>query len=377
MKTGKSTQKTLDRRSHGPIIVELGERTYPVYVGSGIVGKLGRYLRTEKTKNAYIISDRSLKKIRASVVQALETSGWQVHEIAVEAGESFKDFSSIYPLYGELLKAKADRNAVLFAVGGGSIGDAAGFVASTYLRGIKWVGLPTTLLAQVDSSVGGKTAVNHASGKNLIGTFHQPSLVVCDTDFLSSLKDSEIVSGLGEVFKYGFIYDRKFLEFTESSVERALHGDQKLLSRLVNDSLKWKARAVSRDEFDRKGVREALNFGHTFGHALESVTKFEVFQHGEAVIWGMRFAIALSHVRGWMNLKHYQAAKASLDRVHVPSLPRSKSTAAYLKPMSHDKKMRNGRLQFVLLREAGRVVSDSEVQPADLVKAFNLMRVRT
>jgi 3-dehydroquinate synthase len=362
--------------------LRLKEKTYEICIGPGEISRLNQALERaahasgKQDKNAFLVSDRALLGIRKKVVRALKASGWNVHEIAVDAGEGLKDFSSIYPIYADLLKLKADRNATLFAIGGGSVGDAAGFIAATYLRGVAWVGVPTTLLAQVDSSIGGKTGINHDAGKNLIGSFHQPRLVVCDTDFLMSLSKREMISGLGEILKYGLVYDPKMLKYTAQNIELVLGHDRVVLTKLIERSLHWKARVVAQDEFDRKGVREALNFGHTFGHALESITKYKIFQHGEAVIWGMRFAVALSFVRGALTKRDFDAACKILSLVEVPNLPSRVTMASYIELMANDKKMRGGRLHFVLLKRIGKTISDSGVTPADLARAYELMRER-
>ena len=212
--------------------VSLGTRSYDVLIGSGVIDGLGKIAKGQ-SKRAVLISDKNLSAHRARTIKALVAGGWRVFEIALEAGENLKDFEKIYPVYGQMLKAGIDRSSTLFALGGGTVGDAAGFIASTYLRGIPWVGIPTTLLGQVDSSIGGKTAVNHSLGKNLVGTFYQPALVVCETDFLKTLSKREVVSGLGEVVKYGLTYDRKFLNYIQKNWQGACALDEKIIRELV------------------------------------------------------------------------------------------------------------------------------------------------
>ena len=351
----------------------MGERSYDIHVGAGAIRELPHWLGHRSSKRAFILSDRRLKAARAALLKSLSQSGWETHEIAVEAGESFKDIQSIYPVYGKLLDAKANRDSVLFALGGGSVGDAAGFVAATYLRGIAWVGVPTTLLAQVDSSIGGKTGINHSSGKNLIGSFHQPELVVCDTDFLKTLGPRELVSGLGEIIKYGLVYDPYFFSYLEKNARDFLRRDPAVLTRAIEKSVSWKCKAVARDELDRKGVREVLNFGHTFGHALESITRYGTYQHGEAVIWGMRFALALSQVRGRLKASVRARADGFLATLNIPPLPRGYGPAQFSAHMSRDKKVRDGRIHFVLVDRIGHAVSDSQVQKEDLFEAYRLL----
>jgi 3-dehydroquinate synthase len=359
------------------IKLPLGERSYEIHIGSGAVRKMPRLLAKNPkmaSKRAFIIADERLKKARAEVVSVLKKSGWVVEEIAVRAGEPLKDIDAVFPIYGELLKRKADRNAVLFALGGGSVGDAAGFIASTYLRGIPWVGIPTTLLAQVDSSVGGKTAINHPTGKNLIGTTYQPSLVICDTDFLKTLSQREMISGLGEVAKYGIIYDPKFLSYLEKNWFSFLEYDTQVMAAAIQRSLFWKCRVVAKDEHDRKGIREALNFGHTFGHALEAATSFRQYQHGEAVIIGMRFALALSEVRGKLSSTERMELDSFLLELQVPPIPKKIKPSAIFALMKKDKKSESGKVRFVLISKAGRTVSDREVTPRDLDAAYRLMQ---
>lgn len=367
-------KKSSSSGKNSQVKVSLGSRSYGISVGSGIIQSLGKLLSKAPSKRAFIVADQNLEIARKALLKSLESAGWETFEIPVQAGESLKDFKNLYPLYGELLKAKANRDSVLFALGGGSVGDAAGFLASTYLRGIAWVGVPTTLLAQVDSSIGGKTAVNHEAGKNLIGTFHQPSLVVCDTDFLKTLSRREIVSGSGEIAKYALIYDSKFLTYLEKNLDALLAQDAKAMTYAIQKSVQWKAKIVARDEFDVKGIREALNFGHTFGHALESLTRYETYQHGEAVIWGMRFALALSQVRKKISPKKREALDLFLSRLEVPALPQGFGPAQFYEVMTKDKKVRGGKIHFVLLKDVGKTTSDSGVTPEDITQAFELVQ---
>jgi 3-dehydroquinate synthase len=354
----------------------LGERSYDIRIGADAIQSLPGWLKHHRTRRAFIVADRTLTQARAALKASLTRAGWEAHEITVDAGEGLKDFRAVYPIYGKLLKAKARRDSVLLALGGGSIGDAAGFVAATYLRGISWVGLPTTLLAQVDSSVGGKTGINHTAGKNLIGAFHQPELVVCDTNFLKTLSGREVVSGLGEVIKYGLIYDPAFFSYLEKHSTRFLKLDRDVLTRAIEKSVAWKCKAVSKDEFDRKGVREALNFGHTFAHALEAATRYKVYQHGEAVLWGMRFALALSQVRGKLDAAERVRVDGFLAGLDVPAVPVGFGPAELFELMTHDKKVRDGKIHFVLLDRIGRSVSDNRVKREDLFAAYRLLGIK-
>ena len=351
--------------------VALGPRSYDVKIGPGAISQLSNF--PAPTKRAFIIADQSLRAARARLKSTLLKAGWEVHEFAVQAGEGLKDFKDIYPLYGKLLAAKAHRDSVLFALGGGSVGDAAGFLAATYLRGIAWVGVPTTLLAQVDSSLGGKTAVNHEQGKNLIGSFHQPSLVICDTDFLKTISPREWISGLGEIVKYGIAFDPAFFKFLLANTPAFLTHDVSVVAHCILRSVQWKAKMVARDEFDRKGAREVLNLGHTFGHVLESMTSYRVYQHGEAVLWGIRFALALSRVRGLLSASELEPIDRFLGKLPVPAIPKNFRPETLLKMMSHDKKVRVGKIHFVLVQHLGKTVSDAGVTGDDLAAAFRLL----
>jgi 3-dehydroquinate synthase len=357
--------------------LKLGRQSYPIRIGAGEIRSLAAFVKARKYSKIFVISDERLSEARSVLLKALEATKLPVSELAVKAGESLKDFRKVYPIYESMLEARVDRDSVLIALGGGSVGDAAGFVASTYLRGIDWIGVPTTLLAQVDSSVGGKTGVNHRVGKNLIGAFHQPALVLCELDFLKTLSPREIVSGLGEVVKYGLTFDLKFLAYLETHLDRMLTLDPKPLQAAVERSLDWKCRSVARDERDRSGVREVLNFGHTFGHALESATRYRRYQHGEAVIWGMRFALALSEVRGHLTAAHRERGDAILRRLPVPPIPKKLERDFIFSFMKKDKKSSGGKIRFVLLDRLGHSVSDSGVKPADLERAYAMLQEKS
>ncbi len=358
--------------SESQVRISIGERSYKVVVGSGVIDRLGKIYQGE-SKTAVLISDRRLGDHRARVLKSLQSSGWKVNEILVDAGEQLKNFYTIYPLYGQLLDLGIDRSSTLFALGGGTIGDAAGFIASTFLRGIKWVGLPTTLLGQVDSGIGGKTGINHEKGKNLIGSFYQPALVVCETDFLKTLSKREIISGLGEVVKYGLTYDYKFFSYVRDHWTEAVALDLSVLAKLVKNSVSFKAKAVSKDEFDRKGAREVLNFGHTFGHALEKLTDYKGFQHGEAVLWGMRFAIALSRVKKKLSMKAWQEADDFLRQISLPPLPNFENSEVF-KLMAKDKKAKDSKVRFVLLKKIGESVLNRNITEQDLETALEILK---
>ncbi len=353
--------------------INLGARSYPVIIGKSASEILGPFLSKRRSKKVFVLSDERLVQARRALVRSLKSQGLIVHDIPLKAGERLKDIHSVYAIYGELLKAKADRDSVIVALGGGSVGDVAGFVAATYMRGIDWVGLPTTLLAQVDSSVGGKTGMNHTTGKNLIGAFHQPILVICDTSFLKTLGPREMVSGMGEIVKCALTFDPKFFNYLVKNIDHLMSSDPSVLQYCIQKSLEWKSKAVAKDEFDRTGVREVLNFGHTFGHALETETDYKKYQHGEAVILGMRFALALSERRGVLSILEREKMDALLCRFPIAPIPATIKMNQIFSHMKKDKKSENGSIRFVLLDRLGHSVSDRGVTTQDLVEAFLML----
>lgn len=351
------------------IKLKLDKKTYPIIVGENILSFINDYL-PERTSKIIVISDERLVSQRRKLLRALKETGKTVHEISVAAGEGLKDIKAVYPLYGQLLELRADRDSLLIALGGGTIGDVVGFIAATYMRGINWIGVPTTLLAQVDSSVGGKTGINHVSGKNLIGAFHQPSLVVCDVTFLKTLGLRERISGLGEIIKYSFTFDKKYFKWLEAKLPELLKGSPVVLTEAITKSLEWKCHSVSQDVEDRSGVREILNFGHTFGHALEAATHYKKFQHGEAVIWGMRFALLLSEERKRLSAKKRLRMDELLQKLEVPAIPKNLKKDHIFAHMKRDKKSEGNVVRFVLLDDVGHSVSDRTVTKEDLDRVF-------
>lgn len=357
------------------IRLALGNRGYPIWVGAGALEKAAResarlFASQGQAPHAFIVADARLAKGRARLERALKRAGWKVSGIRVKASERFKDLRQLLPVYEALIRSGADRRTVLFALGGGVVGDAAGFVAGTFMRGIPWVGVPTTLLAQVDSSIGGKTAVNSPAGKNLIGVFHQPVAVACEPLLLKTLPRRELISGLGEMIKYGLIYDPRFFRRLERDWKKITSGDERALAHAISACARHKARAVARDERDVLGVREVLNFGHTVGHALESATRYATFRHGEAIILGMRAAVELSRLRGHLSAAAAARVDAFLAKLPVPRVPRRVSPRALLALLRHDKKAIAGRVRFVLLDRIGHAVLDRDVSDAEILAAI-------
>lgn len=346
------------------------ERGHDIYVGHGILN--GRVLPrvTADRSRAFVFYDERLRERSLALASELEAIGWHTTLFHVRGGESLKEIGQVFRLYGLLLRNGADRASVVYVLGGGSLGDAIGFVASTYMRGISWVNIPTTLLAQVDSAIGGKTGINHPVGKNLIGAFHQPMRVICDTALMSSLPGRDRVSGLGEIIKYALISDKKLFETLERDWTRIIDLEPGVIEHAVACCAELKARIVEHDEHDRLGVREVLNFGHTVGHALEKFCGYGKFRHGEAVLWGMRVAVALSETRGHLASSERARIDALLQAIPTPRLPRNLKLENVVRLIQFDKKKYRGKVRFVLLKRIGKACLDPGVSESELREAL-------
>ena len=335
------------------LIVDLGDdRSYPIYIGSGIL--LDRELWTDISQNRHVavVSNETVMPLYGdSLAQTLSRTP---NAITIQDGEEFKTLATYSKLIDELLEQKLDRSSILIALGGGVVGDITGFVAASYYRGIPYVQVPTTLLAQVDSAVGGKTAINHARGKNLIGAFYQPMAVVIDVDTLASLPQSIYVEGLAEVIKYGVIADANFFEWLEENVEAVLRREPEALAFIIQRSCEIKAEVVAEDE-QEQGRRAILNYGHTFGHAIENLSGYGQLLHGEAVSIGMRLAAELSCK---MNLVGHDVSERISKLLSMYGLPLHCGpidVQQFREAMSKDKKVIDGQLRFILVREIGTV----------------------
>lgn len=350
--------------------VPLASRPYDVYVGAGLLTRFpGLLARHIPGRRAVLVSDnRLLAGPAGKVVHALRRAGWKVDAKALPQGETAKSPAALQSLYSFLLRRGVERRTPLVAVGGGSIGDAAGFAAATYHRGIPLVHVPTTLLAQVDSAIGGKTAVNHPLAKNAVGAFYQPLFVAADTGTLRTLPQRELLSGLAEAAKYALVFDPALARRLLARWDTLLARDPAELARLVRACAAWKAQVVAGDERDLSGRRELLNFGHTLGHALETAGGYRRFRHGEAVAWGMRFAVELSAARGWLG-RSRALADALLARLPARSWG-GLQPGRVLRLLARDKKVRSGRNVFILLRELGRPVRVADVGAIELRAAL-------
>ena len=337
--------------------VLLGSRSYPIRVRAGSLSDVGEAISRELggQRVAVVTTPRVAEAHYRTLATGLARVHLETHEIRVPDGERAKTLRSAARLYDELIEIAADRDTVLVGLGGGALCDVTGFVASTYMRGVPLVQVPTTLLAQVDASVGGKTAVNHPRGKNLIGTFYQPRLVCIDPDVLATLSPRQRRCGLAEIVKVAAIWDAEFFAWLEENIEQTLRLERAPLCEAIARACSIKAEVVGLDERE-VGVRALLNFGHTLGHAIETVAGYRRVRHGEAVAMGMAFAARLSHQRGLCAADARDRLLALLERIGLPVEPPDwkAQRAAYLRAVSVDKKVRGEKVHFVVLREIGR-----------------------
>ncbi len=343
--------------------VELGEKSYPVYIGPGLLAETGRLLPEGISPRLLLVTNPTVYELYGRMVlESLAAAGFVVQVATVPDGEEYKTLEQAAQLYDAAVEAGLERDSVVLALGGGVIGDLAGFVAATYLRGVLLVHLPTTLLAQVDSSIGGKVAVNHARGKNLIGAFHQPRLVVADTSVLSTLPPGELRTGMAEVVKHGIIRSESYLELVEKNVSRIKRGETAILTEVVEGSCRIKGAVVSRDEKE-EGLRMVLNFGHTVGHALEAVTRYRRYRHGEAVAIGMMAACQMGNAAAGFPVEGTRRVQALLDRLGLPTRIEGVKAEEILEHLRYDKKTKRARVRFVLPVVFGETTVTDQVSP--------------
>ncbi|WP_317932195.1 3-dehydroquinate synthase [Halioxenophilus sp. WMMB6] len=344
--------------------VDLGERSYPIYIGQVLTQPelLAKHIRSQQvcvvtnTTVAPLYLDNLLKLL----------AGFQVTSVILPDGEAHKDLQTLNKIFDELLHARHNRNTTLIALGGGVVGDMTGFAAACYQRGVNFIQIPTTLLSQVDSSVGGKTGVNHPLGKNMIGAFYQPQAVLADTDVLLTLPERELSAGIAEVIKYGLITDAEFFHWLEVNVEKLLACNTEALAYAIHRSCVNKAWVVAADEKEND-LRAILNLGHTFGHAIETAMGYGVWLHGEAVGAGMLMAVDLSCRMGLVEPELVRRTQALLLRAHLPiATPSELSDEQYLQLMAVDKKVMDGKIRLVLLKGLGEAFVTSDV-PRDLL----------
>lgn len=352
--------------------VKLGSRSYPIFIEPSSLDRVGEYAanRVREAGQAVVVTNKLVERLYGRRLRrSLTAAGFRTSTFLVGDGERFKTLRTADAIYAFLIRRRVERKDLLVALGGGVVGDAAGFVAGTYLRGIRVAHVPTTLLAQIDSSIGGKTGVNHALGKNLIGVFHQPSLVVVDPDTLSTLPSRDVTAGLCEAIKYGVISSRSFFDRIVIGMQQLKTLDSRQLCRMIARCCEIKAEVVARDERE-SGLRRILNFGHTVGHALEAVTRYRRFHHGEAVGHGMRVASLIAERAGLLDSRDRRAIDEAV--ASVGRFPRADDLAPgdIMSAMRRDKKSEAGRIALVLPVRIGQVVIRSDVPPRIIVSAL-------
>lgn len=347
--------------------VGLGDRSYPIHVGTGILGEAGLYASVLRNPQVLVVSNPTVAAHwLAPLASAL--GEWSPQTLLIADGEAHKNLATLDSILTRMLELRFDRNCTLVALGGGVVGDITGFAAAVYQRGVQFIQVPTTLLAQVDSSVGGKTGVNHPLGKNMIGAFHQPRAVIADLATLTTLPAREFAAGLAEVIKYGLIRDASFFEWMETNMSRLLAREDEALAHAVTRSCRVKAEVVALDELE-SGLRETLNLGHTFGHAIETGAGYGTWLHGEAVAVGMSLAADLSCRLGRIDAE----LRARIDRLiraaGLPvDIPAGLAPAQMRELMRVDKKARNGRIRLVLLERVGAAMVTADY-PASALDA--------
>lgn len=334
--------------------IELGDRGYPILIGRALLSDPKSWSGLPKAAAGVIVTNSTVAPLYAQALRgALQGLHQQVSVVELPDGEAYKDWESLNRIFDHLLERACDRKTVLYALGGGVVGDMTGFAAACFMRGVPFVQVPTTLLAQVDSSVGGKTAINHPLGKNMIGAFHQPLRVVCDLDTLSTLPDRELSAGLAEIIKYGPIADMEFFDWIEAHIDALRARDPEALAHAVRRSCEIKAWVVSQDERE-SGLRAILNFGHTFGHAIEAGLGYGQWLHGEAVGCGMVMASELSARLGLVPSDFVDRIRLLIRRAGLPVQGPDLGLASWLEHMRVDKKAEAGRIRFVVIESPGR-----------------------
>jgi 3-dehydroquinate synthase len=356
------------------LTINLKERSYPILIGPSLLDDAWGFIPNSLGKKACIISNVTVAPLYLERVHAgLAKVGAGTTALVLPDGEVFKNGETLNKIYDHLLMERCDRTTTIIALGGGVIGDLAGYAAATYQRGIPFIQIPTTLLAQVDSSVGGKTGINHPRGKNMIGAFWQPRLVVADTNTLNTLPDRELSAGLAEVIKYGLIRDRPFLEWLEENLDKLMGRDPASLSFAIERSCANKAAVVAADELEtaQVGGRALLNLGHTFGHAIETGMGYGKWLHGEAVAAGTMMAVELSRRLGWLTDADFERARKLFLRARLPVVGPALGAERYLDLMGHDKKVIAGRLRLVLLKRMGEAVTYADAPQSEIRAAID------
>jgi shikimate kinase/3-dehydroquinate synthase len=350
-------------------VVKTATQSYPIFVGYGLLDKLGEKMKKAALSGAAtVISDENVFSLYGSKVGGiLKDAGFAVSSFVVPPGEETKSMDYAIKIYDFLVEHRAERDDIIIALGGGMVGDLAGFVAATFLRGMPWIQVPTSLVAMVDASIGGKVGVNHPEGKNLIGAFYQPNLVLADCQTLTTLPRRELTSGWAEVIKHGMILDEEFVQFLESNVNKLTKLEPEFLTRAIARSAAIKAQVVSQDEKEREGKRTILNYGHTIAHGLEAATQYKRFLHGEAVAIGMMGAAKLSQRLGLLFSAAVERQQALLRKFDLPTVCSGLDLTGITRAMELDKKTKGKAIRWVLLRDIGKVVICSDVPQEDVL----------
>ncbi len=349
--------------------VDLGDRSYPIYIGKDILQDKKIITSHIKTKTICIVSNTTVSKLYLENLKNL-LDDYQVVEAIIADGEEFKNYDSLNYIYTKLLENQCNRDTTILALGGGVVGDIAGYAAATFLRGIPFIQIPTTLLAQVDSSVGGKTGINHLLGKNMVGAFYQPQSVVIDLNVLNTLDERQISAGLAEVIKYGLIWDKDFFEYLEKNIDNLKQLDFEHLEHAVFRSCEIKAKVVSKDEKE-SGIRAVLNLGHTFGHAIENCLGYGEWLHGEAVGCGMVLAAKVSLAHGWLNESEFEQIKNLISRANLPIEKPDIPYEDFIGAMKLDKKNKNKEIYLVLQQGIGKAIVTNNYSSSELDNIIN------
>ncbi len=353
--------------------VSLGERSYPIFVGSNLLSQPNLYIPHIRGRQVCIVTNTTIASIYLEKLKN-NLADFYVSSVILPDGESFKNLETLNYIFSTLLEEKHNRTTTLIALGGGVVGDMTGFAAACYQRGVNFIQVPTTLLSMVDSSVGGKTGVNHALGKNMIGAFYQPQAVIADINLLHTLPPREVSAGLAEIIKYGLISDYDFFVWLEQNVELLLARDEAALTYAVLRSCENKASVVAQDEHEG-GIRAILNLGHTFGHAIETAQGYGNWLHGEAVAAGMVMAADLSMRRNDISRDDFIRIKNLLERANLPTkAPEDMSPEQFIELMGVDKKVLDGRLRLVLLKSLGSAITTSDIDEKLLMETFAACR---
>ncbi len=356
MNLQKSLYPTLTKNIH-IVKVPLGDRSYPVYIGVNLLKDIGKLCVAHSiARTIVIISDDNVAKHYLSLIQSsLKEKKFIVHSIVLPPGEKQKSLSTAEQIYTKLLEWNIERNSTIIALGGGVVGDLSGFIAATYQRGIGFIQIPTTLLAQVDSSVGGKVGINHPLAKNMIGAFYQPQFVLADSSVLKTLPKRELICGMGEVVKYGIILDKKFFAYIEQNLNKTLSRDKKVLSHIIRRCCELKAFIVSKDEKEQN-LRAILNFGHTIGHALERAGKFSALKHGEAILYGMVAETKIALDSKMISFGDKERVEQLIQQIPIPSLTSLRlSHKELFETMRKDKKVKDGSIRMTLPFSIGKI----------------------